>query len=82
VDLGRGFAFFRPAPPPHRSAPGKVAADTARAKAEDESEKFRLTQASLPQPVDQDFDQAIGEVKKIEEENKKKAGHRKKGDEQ
>ncbi|MDA1053173.1 MAG: virulence RhuM family protein [Planctomycetota bacterium] len=50
---------------------GKVSHETARLKAEAEFEKYCATQAALPQPVDQHFQDAIDELKKIEGEVKK-----------
>ncbi len=50
---------------------GKVSHETARLKAESEYDAFRATQAALPQPVDQHFQAAIDELKKIEGEMKK-----------
>jgi len=50
---------------------GKVSHETARLKAESEYETFRVTQAALPQPVDQHFQDAIDELKKVEGEVKK-----------
>ncbi|MEW6219015.1 MAG: virulence RhuM family protein [Thermodesulfobacteriota bacterium] len=58
---------------------GKISHETARLKAEAEHEKFRAVQASLPQPVDQHFAEAIEEIKKIEGEVKKKSCRKKKG---
>ena len=63
---------------------GKVSHETARLKAEAEYEKFHATQATLPQPVDQHFQDAIDELKKIESEAKKtpkRARRRKEQDE-
>jgi hypothetical protein len=50
---------------------GKVSHEQAQAKAEVEFERFRQAQAALPQPVDQHFDQAIEELKRIEGEKKR-----------
>ena len=50
---------------------GKISHDTARLKAESEYDTFRVAQAALPQPVDQHFQDAIEELKKIEGEVKK-----------
>ncbi|MFM9963399.1 MAG: RhuM family protein [Planctomycetaceae bacterium] len=50
---------------------GKISHDTARLKAEAEYDTFRVAQAALPQPVDQHFQDAIDELKKIEGEVKK-----------
>ena len=49
---------------------GKISHDTARLKAEAEYDTFRVAQAALPQPVDQHFQEAIDELKKIEGEVK------------
>ncbi|MGK5084122.1 virulence RhuM family protein [Bdellovibrionota bacterium FG-1] len=45
---------------------GKVSHGDAVKKAELEYDKFRATQDALPMPVDEDFERAVGEVKKIE----------------
>ena len=50
---------------------GKISHETARLKAEAEYDTFRAAQAALPQPVDQHFQDAIDELKKIEGEVKK-----------
>lgn len=50
---------------------GKISHDTARLKAEAEYDTFRAAQATVPQPVDQHFQDAIDELKKIEGEVKK-----------
>ena len=50
---------------------GKISHDTARLKAEAEYDTFRATQAALPQPVDQHFQDAIDELRTIESEMKK-----------
>ena len=55
---------------------GKVSHEDAKAKAEQELEAYRLQQATLPEPVDQHFDQTLGELKRIEDEAKR----RKEGD--
>jgi hypothetical protein len=57
---------------------GKVSHETAKFKAEGEWEKFRASQAALPQAVDQHFAEAVDELKKIEGEVKKKSGRKKK----
>jgi len=50
---------------------GKISHEEALLKAEGEFDKFRQSQAALPQPVDQHFQQTLDELKKIE--NQKKA---------
>ena len=50
---------------------GKISHEAARLKAEAEYDTFRAAQAALPQPVDQHFQDAIDELKKIEGEVKK-----------
>ncbi len=45
---------------------GKVSHDNALKQAEVEYEKFRVKQDALPQPVDQDFEKAIKEIKQLE----------------
>lgn len=49
---------------------GKISHETARLKAETEFEKFHTAQLALPQAVDQHFQAAIDELKKIESEAK------------
>lgn len=44
---------------------GTISHETALSKAEAEYEAFRAAQASLPQPVDQHFSKALGELTKI-----------------
>jgi len=51
---------------------GKVSHDDAMKKAETEYEKFRTKQDELPALVDQDFDLAVGEIKKISDQRPKK----------
>ncbi|MBM2812794.1 MAG: hypothetical protein HW416_3553 [Chloroflexi bacterium] len=46
---------------------GTISHETALSKAEAEYEAFRAAQASLPQPVDQHFSKALGELTKIAE---------------
>ncbi len=63
---------------------GNISHETARLKADSEYETFRVTQSALPQQVDQHFQDAIDEMKKIESEAKKtpkrpKRGRRQKG---
>ena len=55
---------------------GKISHEEAVAKATAEFELFRQAQASLPQPVDTHFDQAVHEVKRLEA--KKPRGKRRK----
>ncbi len=45
---------------------GKISHEDAVIKAEAEFERFRQSQAALPQPVDQHFEQSLDELKKIE----------------
>ncbi len=59
---------------------GKISHDTARLKAEAEYDTFRVAQAALPQPVDQHFQEAIDELKKIEGEVKKTPKRRRRTD--
>ena len=49
---------------------GKISHDQAVAKAEIEFEKYRQTQAALPQPVDQHFEQCLDELKQIEQQKR------------
>lgn len=58
---------------------GKISHETAKLKAEAEYMVYRTAQAALPQPVDQHFADAIDELKKAEEEIRKKPGRKKKG---
>jgi hypothetical protein len=59
---------------------GKISHDTAKLKAEAEFEQFRAAQASLPQPVDRHFAQAVDELKHIVGEvEKNKPGSKNKG---
>jgi hypothetical protein len=46
---------------------GTITHEEAIAKATAEFETFRQAQAALPQPVDQHFDQAVAEVKRLQE---------------
>ena len=48
----------------------KISHDDAVAKAETELAKFREAQDALPQPVDRHFEQALGELEKLEGESK------------
>ncbi len=45
---------------------GRISHEDAVTKAEIEFERFRQVQAALPQPVDQHFEQALDELKRIE----------------
>jgi hypothetical protein len=63
--------FLKSSDRPILTHAGKVSHETARSKAEAEFEKYSATQAALPQPVDQHFQDAIDELKKIEGEVKK-----------
>ena len=58
---------------------GQVSHETAKLKAEGEYDTYRVAVASLPQPVDQHFADAIDEFKKIEAEVKKKPTRKRKG---
>ena len=49
---------------------GKISHDEALFKAEGEFDKYRQTQAALPHPVDQHFEQTLGELKNIEQQKK------------
>jgi hypothetical protein len=49
---------------------GRISHEEALLKAEGEFDKFRQTQAALPQPVDQHFEQTLDELKKIEQRRK------------
>jgi hypothetical protein len=51
---------------------GKISHEQAVEKAEIEFDKFRQTQAALPQPVDQHFEQTLDELKRIEHQKKPK----------
>jgi hypothetical protein len=55
---------------------GKVTHEQALVKATAEFETYRQSQASLPEPVDRHFDQAMAEVKRLEE--KKPRGRKRK----
>ena len=50
---------------------GKVSHKQAISKAEREYETFRLAQASLPQPVDVHFDEALQQSKLLEQKKTK-----------
>jgi hypothetical protein len=58
---------------------GKVTSEAAKLKAETEYEKYRAAQDALTRPVDQHFQEALNELKKLEAEAKKKPGRKKKG---
>ncbi len=47
---------------------GKISHEQAVEKAEIEFERYRQTQAVLPQPVDQHFEQSLDELKQIEQQ--------------
>ena len=49
---------------------GKISHDQAVEKAEIEFERYCQTQAALPQPVDQHFEQTLDELKRIEQKKK------------
>ena len=49
---------------------GKISHEQAQEKAASEYARFRRQQAGSPQPVDEHFDQAIEELKAIEEQAK------------
>ena len=51
---------------------GKVSHDDAKAKAQRELEAYRQQQGALPESVDQHFDQALVELKRIEDEAKRR----------
>ncbi len=64
---------------------GKVSHEAAKLKAEAEFEKYREAQVALPQPVDQHFEEALDDVKRMNEappppapNAKKKPGRKKK----
>ncbi len=50
---------------------GTISHDDAVAKAEAEFERYRQIQASLPQPVDEHFEQTLDELKRIEHQVEK-----------
>ena len=52
---------------------GKVSHDRAIDKAESEYEQFAAARAALPSPVETHFDEAIGEIKRLEGEKSKPA---------
>ena len=51
---------------------GKVSHKDAKAKAEQELDAYRQQQAALPEPVDRHFDQTLDELKRIEDEAKRR----------
>lgn len=57
---------------------GKISHDDAMKKAELEYDKFRTKQDELASPVDQDFERAVNEIKKIGSPNPKKPVRRSK----
>ena len=66
---------------------GAVSHEAAKQKAEAEFERYREAQKALPQPVDRDFEEAIDEVKRLQEApppppapKAKKPARKKKGD--
>ena len=50
---------------------GKISHDSAKEKAEAEYKLYKEQQAALPQPVDEDFEKTLEELKKVEEVAKK-----------
>jgi hypothetical protein len=58
---------------------GKVSHDDALAKAEGEYEKYRAKQAALPSPVERHFDEAVKEVRQLEQPKAPKKPREKKG---
>ena len=62
--------FLKSSDRPILTHAGKVSHETARLKAEAEFENYSATQAALPQPVDQHFQDAIDELKTIEKQVK------------
>ena len=51
---------------------GKISHDAAKEKAEAEFARYKVQQAALPQPVDEHFEQSLGELKKLESDLKKR----------
>ncbi|MEZ6129050.1 MAG: virulence RhuM family protein [Planctomycetaceae bacterium] len=51
---------------------GKISHDDAKARAEQELAAYRQQQAAMPEPVDKHFDDALDELKRIEDEAKRK----------
>jgi hypothetical protein len=51
---------------------GKISHESAKEKAEAEYKRYKEQQAALPQPVDEDFEKTLDELKKIEDVAKKK----------
>ncbi len=64
--LGKLDAFLRLTERGILTHAGRISHDTAVAKAETEYESFRKIQATLPQPVDQHFEETLDELKKLE----------------
>lgn len=58
---------------------GKVSHDDALAKAEGEYEKYRAKRAALPSPVERHFDEAVKEVRQLEQPKAPKKPRAKKG---
>ena len=57
---------------------GKISHETAKLKAELEYERFKFTQATLPQPVDHHFAEAVRELEQVSDTAKaRKPGRRK-----
>ena len=50
---------------------GRISHEAAKGKAEAQYETYRAQLAALPQPVDEDFDKTLDELKQIEQEAKK-----------
>lgn len=50
---------------------GRISHEAAKEKAELQYETYRAQQSALPQPVDEDFDKTLYELKQIEQEAKK-----------
>ena len=51
---------------------GRISHEDAKEKAEAQFADYRRQQAALPQPVDEDFDRTLDELKQIEQQAKKK----------
>ncbi|MFH1300956.1 MAG: hypothetical protein ABIK07_07815, partial [Planctomycetota bacterium] len=51
---------------------GKISHEIAKEKAETEYKRYQEKQSALAQPVDEDFEKTLDELKKIEEVAKKK----------
>lgn len=50
---------------------GRISHEAAKEKAESQYETYRAKQAALPQPVDEDFEKTLDELKQIEQQAKK-----------